>query len=264
MTASIRVEGSAAVSTSEAAELDRRRAAEDRRRAARYLAAAYQDDTTGAVNRHPGRDQMRNLLDRARRESSVLTFVFLDVDGLKKVNDSQGHGCGDALLAALGNALREELRSYDLVVRYGGDEFVCALPGASAQVAQNRMASVGSTLDVLVAGASFSAGYAELQDSDTLDDVVRRADSDLYARRRSGQGAEAMRPSPAPVVPADAQPASVACGACGNRISLTDFVLGRSSRMTRYADCPACGVTTVIELLHGVADSSAVPLRVDG
>jgi diguanylate cyclase (GGDEF)-like protein len=229
---------------------DRRLAAEDRREAARVLAAAYRDDTTGALNRGPGRAQLQMLLDRGHREASALTFVFLDVDGLKEVNDSKGHRCGDALLAALGRALRDGLRSYDVVVRYGGDEFVCALPGGTVDVAEAHLERVRSVLQGMVEGATVSSGYAELQATDTLDEVIGRADDDLYRRRRLEQAPRRNRPTPVRGSPTGRSATSVACGECGNRVTLTDFVLELSARMTRFADCPACGATTVIQLLQ--------------
>jgi diguanylate cyclase (GGDEF)-like protein len=255
----MRLAESPVTSSSGSAAEDRRLAAEDRRRAARYLHAAYRDDTTGALTRQPGREQLQLLLDRAHREAATLTFVFLDVDGLKEVNDEQGHGEGDALLAAVGRALRQDLRSYDLVVRYGGDEFVCALPGATAEVAQARLARVRSTLARLVAGASVSAGYAEAQAADTLDDVVRRADADLYRSRGLGLRPTTGRPSAVRALSGHPHRPSVACGACGDRVVLADFVMELTDRMTRSADCPTCGATTVIQLLQ-----AAVPLTADG
>lgn len=195
------------------AEEDRRLAAEDRRRAAHYLAAAYRDDMTGALNRRPGREQMQALFDRARRDASALTFVFVDVDGLKLVNDSLGHDRGDALLAAVGSALRLSLRSYDLVVRYGGDEFVCALPGATADAAQESLARVRSTLDGLVPGATVSAGWAELRPGDTIDNAIRRADAALYKSRRSDRPSPCLSPVPSP---SGATSAAVVCGSCGS------------------------------------------------
>jgi diguanylate cyclase (GGDEF)-like protein len=232
----------------DSAEEDRRLAAEDRRRAASYLSASYRDDTTGAVNRAPGREQMQLLLDRSRRDASALTFLFVDVDGLKQVNDSQGHDRGDSLLAAVGSALRSSLRSYDLVVRYGGDEFVCALPGGTAQAAAERLECVRVALDELVAGATISAGCAELRPTDTLDAVIRRADTDLYRGRLGRHPSAGRRLSAAATPPPAPDGASVACGACGGRVPLTEFVVELSARMTRSADCPNCGATSLIQL----------------
>jgi diguanylate cyclase (GGDEF)-like protein len=252
------------LSSSVSAEEDRRLAAEDRRQAALYLSSAYRDATTGALSRQPGREQMQQLLDRARREGSALAFVFLDVDGLKQVNDSQGHASGDALLVAVGRAFRFRLRSYDVVVRYGGDEFVCALPGGTADVARNRVEDARSTLNELVEGATVSAGYAELQATDTLDEVVGRADRDLYRSRGRERAIAtgAIRRAPAPQS-VTRQP-SVACGACGERVALADFVVELSERVTRSAECTDCGATTVIELLQPLRPGAAIPLTDDG
>jgi diguanylate cyclase (GGDEF)-like protein len=237
----------------EAAEEDRRLAAEDRRQAARYLSAAYRDDTTGALNRRAGREQMQVLFDRARRDMSVLTVLFVDVDGLKRVNDTQGHDRGDALLAAVGTALRTSLRSYDLVVRYGGDEFVCTLPDGTAAVAAESLARVRSSLDRLAPGATISAGWAEMRPEDTINDVIRRADTDLYLRRRSGHPSAGTRLSAVSTKPQGERRPSVACGGCGGRVALAEFVLALTARMTRSADCPDCGATTVIQLSHDLA-----------
>jgi len=162
---------------------DRRLAAEDRRRAARYLAEAYRDDVTGALSRRPGRERLQAEIDRARRASTPLTVLFFDVDGLKQVNDRQGHRRGDELLAATGTALRTSLRSYDVIVRYGGDEFVCGLPGEGKHTAGESILRVQRALAGLVPEARISAGQAHLLDDDTLDDLIERADLDLGLRR---------------------------------------------------------------------------------
>lgn len=239
-------QGVAALANS--ADDDRRLAAEDRRQAASHLSAAYRDDTTGALTRRPGREQMQVLLERARRDGSALTCVFVDVDGLKRVNDSQGHERGDALLAAVGTALLSSLRSYDLVMRYGGDEFVCALPGVTAEVAEQSLARVRSALGSLAAGAAISAGYAELRPADEMDDVIRRADTDLYRRRSMGHASVERRLSAVRPAPEVVHGSSVACGACGGRVALAEFVLELTARMTRSADCPDCGATTLVQL----------------
>ena len=240
------------VSSSGSADDDRRLAAEDRRQAGLYLSAAYRDDTTGALNRRAGREQMQVLLERARRDASALTFVFVDVDGLKRVTDSHGHGRGDELLAAVGAALRSTLRSYDVVVRYGGDEFVCALPGGTAEVAEESLGRARLALGRLVLGATVSAGFAVLGQADTIDDVIHRADADLYRRRRLGQPFSEAPPSTVWAPPAGLQSSSVACGGCGGRVALADFVLELTARMTRSADCAECGATTLIQLAQAI------------
>jgi diguanylate cyclase (GGDEF)-like protein len=127
-------------------------------------------------------------VDRARRYSESLVLAFLDVDHLKRVNDTEGHAAGDELLRAVGAALLQHLRSYDVVVRYGGDEFVCALPGLPVAETTRRLRAVGATLTDAVPGASVSFGMAELCPDDTLDDVIARADRAMYAGRRTSRG----------------------------------------------------------------------------
>ncbi|MBA2695858.1 MAG: GGDEF domain-containing protein, partial [Actinobacteria bacterium] len=68
---------------------------------------------------------------RSSRAREALSVAFIDVDHLKQVNDTRGHAAGDRLLQHVADALRSRLRSYDLVVRYGGDEFICVMPGSA-------------------------------------------------------------------------------------------------------------------------------------
>lgn len=111
-----------------AAALDRKEAALDRLRAAEYLRRTYRDELTGALQRQVGRERLVHEVQRAQRFGDELVIAFLDVVHLKGVNDTRGHDAGDKLLAAVGSSLHRCLRSYDVVVRYGGDEFVCPCP----------------------------------------------------------------------------------------------------------------------------------------
>jgi diguanylate cyclase (GGDEF)-like protein len=163
-----------------AAALDREEAALDRRRASEYLHRAYRDELTGVLQRAAGRDQMSHEVDRATRLDEPLVVAFLDVVNLKGVNDKYGHAAGDALLQAVGRALRGGLRSYDTVVRYGGDEFVCALPSARIVDAIRRFDEVERHLIELSKDASLRIGLAELQHGEALDEVISRADRELY------------------------------------------------------------------------------------
>jgi diguanylate cyclase (GGDEF)-like protein len=171
-----------------AAAQDRQDAAFDRHEAAGDLQNAYRDDLTGTLLRDPGCEQLAAATDRAQRTGDPLVFAFLDVDGLKEINDRDGHGAGDALLQAVGTALRVGLRSYDVVVRYGGDEFVCALPGSRLADAATRFGRVQRLLVTAMSGASVSIGLAELQPDETATEAIARADGDMYRARRASRG----------------------------------------------------------------------------
>jgi diguanylate cyclase (GGDEF)-like protein len=171
-----------------AAALDRREAALDRQRAREYRERAYRDELTGVLQRAAGRDQLVMAVDHVRRSGESLILVFLDVDHLKQLNDAQGHAAGDELLRAVGAGLLQHLRSYDVVVRYGGDEFVCALPGSRVPETTRRLLAVGAAMGEAVPGASVSFGLAELTASVRLDDAVARADRAMYAGRRESRG----------------------------------------------------------------------------
>ena len=233
------------------AATDRRDAAADRQRAAEYLVDAYRDELTGVLTRRAGRQQLHTEVERAHRTGGPLAVVFVDVDGLKDVNDARGHDAGDELLAAVGRALRTSLRSYDVVVRFGGDEFVCALPGGTPIAATESDARARHALAQIAPGATFSTGHAQLQPNETLDSVIHRADRDLYQRRADrGDRADGSTRSLAepPALSHNSSRTSLACGACGGRIPISAFTLLHPARMTRSADCPACGETTLVQL----------------
>lgn len=243
---------SAAVADRAAAARDRLLAAEDRQRAAASLADAYRDDLTGTLTRRPGSERMESEIDRAHRASTPLAVIFLDVVGLKGVNDSHGHRRGDELLAAAGTALRTTLRSYDIVMRYGGDEFVCALPGGIQETAVETIDRVRRALDEIMPGARLRAGHAQLLPGDTLDDVVHRADMALYGHPAHSAG------DPETAQPhlrfgrsdgaADDGRASLPCGACGGHIAVNKFSLHATAHKTLFADCTHCGETTLVLL----------------
>jgi len=142
------------------------------------------DELTGVLRRSAGLDQLQREVRRARRfDDYKLVVAFCDLDELKVVNDTSGHAAGDAVLREMAAALRRRLRAYDLVIRWGGDEFVCSLPGAGLEAAQRAMEDIQTELRART-GCTFSAGYAELALDDDAESLVARADSDYYERRR--------------------------------------------------------------------------------
>ncbi|HXB64931.1 MAG TPA: GGDEF domain-containing protein [Solirubrobacteraceae bacterium] len=158
-------------------------AAHDLAQAALYHEASETDELTHVRRRGPGMRQLQREIDRAHRTSEELIVAFIDVDGLKAVNDTEGHLAGDALLTAVADSLVKCLRSYDLIMRYGGDEFVCALPNVDANGVRQRFAEVSAALAGGPTKGSITVGFAELGDERTAEALIRRADVDLLANR---------------------------------------------------------------------------------
>jgi diguanylate cyclase (GGDEF)-like protein len=169
------------------AEADRAAAEADRDASASDREAAHLDELTGAYRRGSGFVELEREMARAVRAHQPLAVAFVDVDHLKQVNDSQGHAAGDQLLRHVAGALIARLRDYDMVIRYGGDEFVAVMNGLSAEAATARLRSINTVLRTMSSGASMSIGVSELQPGDSAEDVVRRADEALY-RARSARG----------------------------------------------------------------------------
>ena len=166
-----------------AASGDRELAADDRARAAIELRHAYHDDLTGALRREMGEVALLNEVDRARRGDGRLVMAFVDVDSLKSLNDRDGHPAGDALLKGVVATIRAKLRSFDPVVRYGGDEFICALSGTDSDDAGRRFAEIQDDLARDYDDAGISVGVVELAPEETLDDLIVRGDAALYAAK---------------------------------------------------------------------------------
>jgi diguanylate cyclase (GGDEF)-like protein len=169
---------------------DRLTSSSDREAARADLMAEGVDELTGALRRQVGMAAVGRELERTRRSGASLTVAFIDVDGLKAVNDAHGHRAGDALLRGLADCITRTLRPYDLVLRYGGDEFFCALNDQDAVSAAKRFATISATF-VEQHGGTFSVGFAEARATDTPDQLVARADEALLAlpgrrARRSG------------------------------------------------------------------------------
>jgi diguanylate cyclase (GGDEF)-like protein len=157
------------------------------------------DEMTGALRRAAGEEAITREIERARRLSHrQLVLVFIDVDELKLVNDTIGHAAGDELLRSFVEVLRARLRSYDLVVRWGGDEFVCVLPQADRTTSARVFSEVADAFARRTGGRTFSIGFATMEEGDTTADIVGRADDDLYQHKRlrdrePGNGTDADR-----------------------------------------------------------------------
>jgi diguanylate cyclase (GGDEF)-like protein len=169
---------------------DRARAGEDRRLAAADRAQAQVerkadevDMLTGARRRRPGLADLQRDIDRAKRGNGRLIVAYVDVDGLKKTNDSKGHHAGDVMLRRVVDVVRLNLRSYESIVRLGGDEFVCTMSDTTIENVRQRFDEISAELTLTSDDGSITVGFAELTQGDTAMDLVDRADSGLIATR---------------------------------------------------------------------------------
>ncbi len=145
---------------------------------------AAHDDLTGAYMRGAGLVELEREIVRARRTEQPLAVAFADVDRLKAVNDSRGHAAGDRMLVEVAMTIRTRLRRYDLIIRHGGDEFVCVASGIDMKTFGARLANVNTLLATGYEHGSVTIGFAELTSTDTWASLLDRADADLYDQRR--------------------------------------------------------------------------------
>jgi diguanylate cyclase (GGDEF)-like protein len=169
----------------EQAACERLHALVDRELLADALARAAYDELTGARARAAGLAELDNELDRCRRTSSPLALAYVDVIGLKTLNDTEGHAAGDALLKRVVALIGDQLRSYDLIIRVGGDEFVCAMSGTTLPNARRRFDQVAGALAAGPGVGAVRTGIAQLADRESATELIARADAELIGSSHS-------------------------------------------------------------------------------
>jgi len=150
---------------------------------------AFTDTLTGLYNRRYADDLLKRLVSDAAR-GRPFSVVALDLDGLKRINDTLGHATGDRVIARIGELLRLQLRGADVPIRLGGDEFLALLPGTR----EDQAKAVGERLRASVRDDDWSAigmpisisvGAAEWHSGQSGEDVVKAADAALYQVKRA-------------------------------------------------------------------------------
>ena len=159
-------------------------AALERARLEAELQRAHLDTLTGVFRREAGRLALRNEIERARRSNGKFVIAFIDVDGLKGVNDRDGHAAGDRVLRTLAATMRANLRSYDPIVRFGGDEFICGISSIDPDEVQHRIGVIDQSLRNAT-GVGITAGLARLTADETLDELTEMADAALIEAKRN-------------------------------------------------------------------------------
>ncbi len=156
--------------------------------------ASRTDPLTGLANRRGAQESLLVEIKRAQRNGGGLVLVMADLDRFKRVNDTYGHAVGDLFLRHCAGLFRDNLRSYDVCARWGGEEFLLLLPEATlvegVAVAEKLRARLEATPfrlgeDLLPVTASF--GVARHQAGETAEDTVAAADRALYEAKRGGR-----------------------------------------------------------------------------
>jgi diguanylate cyclase (GGDEF)-like protein len=153
--------------------------------------AARTDALTGLLNHGAMQVRVREEIARARRDGTPLSFVIIDLDDFKRVNDVRGHQAGDELLRQVAGVLQAELRPYDQVARYGGDEFVLLLPGSDEHDATVVAERVRDAVIREEVGAC-SLGVAQWHEPLEADGLLEHADRALLLAKRTGKGRVAV------------------------------------------------------------------------
>ncbi|HEY0382363.1 MAG TPA: GGDEF domain-containing response regulator [Candidatus Elarobacter sp.] len=156
---------------------------------------AYFDSLTGLPNRALFRDRLTQELTRSARYGDKAALLFIDLDGLKRVNDAYGHESGDAVLALAGRRIRQGIRSSDIAARHGGDEYTVLLARLArfedaALVAEKLRRRVSEPHHIgendLTVGASIGVAVFPLNGTDP-EQLMQQADNAMYRAKRHGR-----------------------------------------------------------------------------
>jgi len=153
------------------------------------------DGLTKLFNRRHGSELLGHEIERSRKFDRMLAVGLIDIDHFKLVNDSLGHQAGDAVLVAVAAQLSRASRETDVVVRWGGEEFLFVFPNTDLSkgvaIIERFRRSLSSKPIILATGeevpVTISGGVAELERSDTAEALVARADDALYRAKESGR-----------------------------------------------------------------------------
>lgn len=169
--------------------------------------AALRDGLTGIFNRRYFEERLRSEFSFAARHGTGLALLFLDLDHFKLVNDTYGHSAGDRVLQTLADMLQRQVRSADIVCRYGGEEFAVLMPDTVTDHAVSRAEELRKAALALELPGPASAGQLSMSvgvatypvHGRRAADLVRASDAALYAAKRHGRNRVETPPQQEPV-----------------------------------------------------------------
>lgn len=149
---------------------------------------ASTDVLTGLLNRRSGLERLDEEWRISVRYDHALSCAMIDIDNFKRINDTMGHGGGDVVLRNVGHTLRATARDTDIVIRYGGEEFLIVMPHQTESGAALAADRYRAAVEAACVGATISAGVAARStESATPERILRHADAALYAAKRRGK-----------------------------------------------------------------------------
>ncbi len=161
------------------------------------------DSLTGIYNRRYLDSRLTEEIERSRRHGNPLSVLMMDIDHFKKINDTQGHLCGDYALRKISELLQELVRTSDILGRYGGEEFCCVLPETTfeqavvlAERCREQIAASPFSCTDQQSRATISIGVTGMHRDDTLDSIIKRADDALYQAKHDGRNRVCSYPVP--------------------------------------------------------------------
>lgn len=165
--------------------------------------AATRDGLTGLLGRRVGEELLEMQFAYAVRHDLPFSLLFIDLDRFKAINDQFGHKIGDEVLASVGRVLAGAFRRQDVLIRWGGEEFVVGLPGtdgASAEASVQRLAGIGfgARPDGQPVTASFGIAERKADGAERLRSLIERADERMYRAKQAGRNRVCFQGPPAP------------------------------------------------------------------
>lgn len=200
---------------------------------------ALTDPMTGLPNARSLQMQFEREVARARRAGRTFQVLMLDLDGFKQVNDTFGHKAGDKMLVEVGGVIRDQLREYDFLARYAGDEFVAMIPDTSAEAVyelcrriEDAVGEFSLNVGHETAQVGVSIGYATYPYSgEGFDQLLIAADSAMYSAKSRRKRAEVF----GRIIPKPDLPLEFDAPANGNPDDVDTIVEGRKSRVRMAA-----------------------------